>query len=1515
MGKLGKEVFRQHVEFECERQLMWHLGAGDPSWLKPLRDPRPRSGERPRPNVAAELGRMYEQHVYRFLRRLPGTSCDLDAQGNVIETPMSADWLTEQGLLLREELPANVEALCLLEHQWETPPGFLARIFDQRDDEPLPVASYRSAMRPDVLLLTRGRAGARELLPGGEVRVVSGRHRLGLRIIDIKHTSEQGVGKRQFAELLFYAHALSHWLQQSGLMNRFYVEVEGHGILPQLDTETLFIQNIDDLNQLKVELIWEEAAHIFEHTCRRIQHMVSQRPLRVEAVPVNIQPACGRCDYLGDCKASLGMGGDAREAEHWDLRLLPYTSRAIAEQLREKGFRTVGDVARGINDLEPSPTPEPLYPEKPLLWLKAEALRTGAPSYPNATGEVQQRHLSMALPQHSNIALTFDVETDPTNDVVFGVAFDLNVSMAPTSPLAPLHDAWWAAWRDALAGSRGIDVAPIQALLDHDALRESELNPSTVERGLKRFATSLQALEREYAEGGEGLTITLPGEAFHGAEVSSALVTHRYGYINMGLEPRQEEMLAKRAVGALYHMLTVSNVLETLLVTQGEGGVIGPSFGGFYWSREQLENIQDMLERHLPYLINAEEVRERFASLVTWLTPSDSGVAHFYQHKKLFNLRTFVETCVGLPHVINYTWHEVASAAFGYHFSELYWPRHFNYMDFATWHTYLQEQDTAKRAAQVQRLLKELLLKVGVLGRLRRGYQRQATTRGLLSSGLKAPVKARAMLRDMPSSRFNPLARFWCLYSKLDGMIGELEAEAARLNYPDWSVGKLSAGRASGVEFHTDDQIRGEVTFALVGLSANMSVREGKTLLLLPESHRDIQPYHLQRWLVTLEELRWDSAQQGYQVRARFDCGDSWHPKDEHPWFELTEEERRGALWFLYPNERDIWSGRLYQNKLHLLSRRNLGASWLGERLAFMWGVGANQVQPPSSAAVTRAELTLYAPTLLPQAPSPVCMPEGIIAPAPDDSQRRAIELALNSPVACIQGPPGTGKSQTIAALIESYLHLHPTGATRILVTAFSYSAMRVVLDKLRGSVNPDKEPSAAARTRMVFARSARREPIRTQPGTPPVDDLIASSRAVELNGNQLTRYRGRRLEDALGERFILFANAHQLYHLGRPDERKPDRLKFWREGFGFDLIIIDEASQVPTDHLLPALGLLYEAPVKLSLPEQLTGERSTRSLRTLEEVSLDEPPPFESLSQLVIVGDHNQLPPVRRVKPPLNLRPFLGSVFDFYAQGHQVPSVQLRTNYRSRPEIVAYTDRINLYEPLIAFRDRNPHPTLPDTTNLNASEWLRAILADDKPVGALIHDQRFETAVSPLEAALTVELVDAFFKQLGVSDPGSEETFWSKHIGIVAPHNAQGRLITRLIFNRLTQGAAPRSHLSAEALMQRLSDTIYSVEKFQGSDRTFIIGSVGISSLDQLQREEEFIYDLNRFNVLTSRARQKMLLICSRNFLEYIPRDRDVMGYAARIRDFAYTFCDESREVATEHNGHLTSVEWRCPG
>ena len=123
-------------------------------------------------------------------------------------------------------------------------------------------------------------------------------------------------------------------------------------------------------------------------------------------------------------------------------------------------------------------------------------------------------------------------------------------------------------------------------------------------------------------------------------------------------------------------------------------------------------------------------------------------------------------------------------------------------------------------------------------------------------------------------------------------------------------------------------------------------------------------------------------------------------------------------------------------------SRREIARSWLGHRLALLWGIGFDaKALPPPPRSFNATEVYLFAPQLLPTGTLPPSEPLRTTAHfPPDPSQAEAIRVALGSIITCIQGPPGTGKSQTIVALIDEFLHRRKGRPARVLVTAFSYS-------------------------------------------------------------------------------------------------------------------------------------------------------------------------------------------------------------------------------------------------------------------------------------------------------------------------------------------------------------------------------------------------------------------------------------------------------------------------------------------
>lgn len=1528
MGEISKQVFKHFAEFECDRQLFIDLGEADPRWLDPMRSivtpPYTMGAAR---SGLAELGRAYERSVYDLLTRNPDARFrpSLSSDTPVVQSPLDDALLSS----LHAELaaaPAHAERY-LLEHAWTTPDRFIEFAFGTTAADALPVTKSPGILRPDILVVGNAIDVAHgdlvwEVLPDATLRAVPESERatrFAINVIDIKHAHEQGVGRGHLIELLYYAIALSHELDRLSMRDRFFVRAEGNGIFPKRDLTQLATLLRGSPRELIVPLAWRDTVHLFEAVQRRVRELRESAPRAIESVDARIQPACGRCRYLDDCKQSLQP---SEAPASWDLGLIPYLRQGSAEQLRALGFRTVGDVATRVRDIPIGTTPQPIYAEIAPLELKAKSLveQKELPATPEHTAG--QRMLSIALPRFTNIDLFFDVETDPTNEVAFALALSLEIDAYPEAPFIEQHNQWWTFWSDYLRNDgRDRDWDKLDSLL-HPKLIGGFVSDNHAQRhrDYRIFGEALRSLSR--TAGGK-LTLRLPGETLGERTLESARLSYEFAYVNSGARGARgyedgERVVAERAVTQLFDILAVAQCYEEyarfVQVETVDGEVKqwtkGPAFAAFYWSREQLDHIQDLLERHLPGLIGNGELRERFLSLLEWLAPSESGVAHFLQHLKVFNLREFVESSVGIPEIINATWHGIDSKIprdSTWNYSRRYWAPHFNYMDFAVWHEYIDEPDANRQVDLREGIVTELKRKLWALRRIMRHYRKQAGD--VISQTRNKPARTGDLRQRQLDPGTHSLAQVWYLYSRLNAAMQDLEAEYIRTTYPAQSIAGLVAAEANDITVNAADET---VSICVRGLSANAKFAEGDYVLLLPESARDSTGGWLKSYQLTIDAMQWDAATQSFALELSSAPG-AW---SKHPLLDGSAPSL-DQPWFLYGAASDSWSPALSK----LLARQHIGTSWLGHRLALLWSVGTDtSIDAPKRDRVSAPEVYLFAPRLLPTAGEDTTPLRTMQHPPPDPSQAQAIRFALASTVSCIQGPPGTGKSQTIAALIDEFLLRHE-GPARILVTAFSYSALSVVLDKLRTAKTAAGTPMLASTTQLVWLRSASRDPVADEPGRPHVYDLTVSSSAMSLDGTKLERRGGKRLDSYLKDRFVLFANAYSLAKLSDPSKAKKFDYELLSNAFGFDLIIVDEASQLPANQLLASAALVrpFEATLKFTDGTPASTDWPLTDRSRVERIELDGAPEFKSLTRYVIVGDHNQLPPVQPVKPPAKLQRALDSAFHYYVEGHGVAHRQLQRNYRSRPTIVEYTRYLELYEAgLEAFRAEYPYAPLPAVRE-DEPEWIQRVLADDKVVATLIHNRRHETAVSPLEAKLAADLAIAFYRQMSVSNERAEREFWQEHLGIVAPHNAQGRLIARSIYDRLTAvGEGRVTRLSDRDLMTALRATIYSVEKFQGSDRTFIIGSVALSSRDQLSAEEAFIYDINRFNVLTSRAKQKMLLLCSESFLDYIPRDRDVFAYAARVRQFAYGFCNVERALSVQNErgeSESPAVRWRYRG
>jgi hypothetical protein len=70
----------------------------------------------------------------------------------------------------------------------------------------------------------------------------------------------------------------------------------------------------------------------------------------------------------------------------------------------------------------------------------------------------------------------------------------------------------------------------------------------------------------------------------------------------------------------------------------------------------------------------------------------------------------------------------------------------------------------------------------------------------------------------------------------------------------------------------------------------------------------------------------------------------------------------------------------------------------------------------------------------------------------------------------------------------------------------------------------------------------------------------------------------------------------------------------------------------------------------------------------------------------------------------------------------------------------------------------------------------------------------------------------------------------------------------------------------------------------------------------DQIAEEEEFLMSLNRFNVIASRARAKVVLLVSQEVISHLAHDTNVLRESRLLKQYAEMFCRNSRPMNLGH-------------
>ena len=489
-------------------------------------------------------------------------------------------------------------------------------------------------------------------------------------------------------------------------------------------------------------------------------------------------------------------------------------------------------------------------------------------------------------------------------------------------------------------------------------------------------------------------------------------------------------------------------------------------------------------------------------------------------------------------------------------------------------------------------------------------------------------------------------------------------------------------------------------------------------------------------------------------------------------------------------------------------------------------------------------------------------------------SQWTAFGNSLSHRFRLVWGPPGTGKSRTVRTIVLGALCEAEERAVphRILITAPTYNAIDQVLT---GVVDATAGLLPAA----DLAIARLRPPSNLEPGPRPAVDVVldGGGQATGLR-NRLTQHTGLT---------VVGGTPHQVNRLLRMGGGRAT-------GELFDLIVVDEASQM--DVPLGTLALAGLAPG----------------------------------GSVVVAGDPLQLPPIHKAEPPLGLESMVGSLYSYFGDRYAVPADVLLENYRSSSELVqfgreaGYPVDLEAHSPALRLNLSTPVPATEPAdwpSELLYSPIYVDVLDPSHPAvcfsyveGRSAQWNRFEAdAIASLVVLLRGSLADqpeGEVDALGALIPRGlasydDSGFWSKGIGIVTPHRAQrGLIVSRL-------ARAFRADGTQAALIRSAVDT---VERFQGQQRDVILASFALGDPDAIGDEEEFLLSLNRFNVMASRARTKLVVFVTQEVVSHLANELDTLRASRLLKVYVETFCGD-RRLATLPYTDATGARIDVPG
>lgn len=284
----------------------------------------------------------------------------------------------------------------------------------------------------------------------------------------------------------------------------------------------------------------------------------------------------------------------------------------------------------------------------------------------------------------------------------------------------------------------------------------------------------------------------------------------------------------------------------------------------------------------------------------------------------------------------------------------------------------------------------------------------------------------------------------------------------------------------------------------------------------------------------------------------------------------------------------------------------------------------------------------------------------------------------------------------------------------------------------------------------------------------------------------------------------------------------------------------------------------------------------------------------FQRDGQILVSGDHRQLPPVQKHdweeenrRSIVETAPYLSGL-DYFRlmsgdydvlhddtrdayQGNispttnPIPMVQLNTTYRFGPDTADFIQSAVYDQDDIDYTSARSASDINPKHTATADSLKTAYESGEVTLITYDSEQTFQQ-VNDLERVISMALIQNHHPE--------------ESVGIVTPHNAQrGRL--RDMLKKLEQSLKQHPNRSNTIELDETGH-VETVERFQGGQQDLMVVSATASNPQFIRSENGFLLEENRANVSFTRHEDKLIVIAAQSLLSHIPDDPDIYAEAS---------------------------------